>query len=193
LNLTLIGFSFRTLDGKRRAKSLSAKTRDLAPRTTRYLASDAIYGVETKITSRRSKNQDHLQEISSSNTDNNLAVVATTDAAIGPGLALRSARKEVKMTTKITRIEGERASEMVLKLEGVLTVADAKLLEEICEDIRRELDHSITIDLSGVNYLGTRSAEVIRRLRTIPGLSIEGAHLFVQQILEATEDGNHHE
>ena len=67
----------------------------------------------------------------------------------------------------------------------------AKLLEEICEDIRRELDHSITIDMSGVNFLGSRSAEVIRRLRTMPGLSIEGAHLFVQQILEA--DGNHHE
>ena len=98
------------------------------------------------------------------------------------------------MTTRITRIEGERASEMVLKLEGVLTVADAKLLEEICEDIRRELDHSIiTIDMSGVNFLGSRSAEVIRRLRTMPGLSIEGAHLFVQQILEADEDGNHHE
>jgi len=97
------------------------------------------------------------------------------------------------MTTRITRIEGERASEMVLKVEGVLTVADAKLLEEICEDIRRELDHSITIDMSGVNFLGSRSAEVLRRLRTMPGLSIEGAHLFVQQILEATEDGNHHE
>ncbi|HJS23565.1 MAG TPA: hypothetical protein VJ751_04280 [Pyrinomonadaceae bacterium] len=95
------------------------------------------------------------------------------------------------MTTRITRIEGERASEMVLKLEGVVTVADAKLLEEICHDIRRELDHSITIDLSGVNYLGSRSAEVIRRLRTMPGLSIKGAHLFVQQIIES--DGNHHE
>ena len=95
------------------------------------------------------------------------------------------------MTTRITRIEGERASEMVLKLEGVVTIADAKLLEEICEDIRRELNHSIVIDLSGVNYLGNRSAEVFRRLKAMPGLSIEGAHLFVQQIIEA--DGNHHE
>jgi anti-anti-sigma regulatory factor len=97
------------------------------------------------------------------------------------------------MTTRITRIEGERASEMVLKLEGVLTIADAKLLEEICQDIRRELDHSITIDMSGVNFLGSQSAVIIRRLGTVPGLSIEGAHLFVQQILEATEDGNHYE
>lgn len=82
---------------------------------------------------------------------------------------------------------------MVLKLEGVLTVADAKLLEEICDDLRRELDYAITIDMSGVNFLGSQSAEILRRLKTTPGLSIEGAHLFVQQILEATEDGNHHE
>ena len=95
------------------------------------------------------------------------------------------------MTTRITRIEGERASQMILKLEGVLTVADAKLLEEICDDLRRELDYAITIDMSGVNFLGSQSAEIIRRLKTTPGLTIEGAHLFVQQILEA--DGNHHE
>lgn len=97
------------------------------------------------------------------------------------------------MTTRITRIEGERASQMILKLEGVVTVADAKLLEEICDDLRRELDYAITIDISGVNFLGSQSAEIFRRLRTTPGLSIEGAHLFVQQILESTEDGNHHE
>ena len=97
------------------------------------------------------------------------------------------------MTTRITRIEGERASEMVLKLEGVLTVADARLLEEICDDLQRELAYSITIDMSGVNYLGSQSAEIIQRLRTTPGLTIEGAHLFVQQILESTGDGNNHE
>jgi len=97
------------------------------------------------------------------------------------------------MTTRITRIEGEQSSEMVLKLEGVLTVADAKLLEEICDDLRRELDYAITIDMSGVNFLGTQSAEILRRLRTMPGLTIEGAHLFVQQILESIEDGKNHE
>ena len=97
------------------------------------------------------------------------------------------------MTTRITRIESERASEMVLKLEGVLTVADARLLEEICDDLRRELDYTITIDMSGVNFLGSQSADIIRRLRTRPNLTIDGAHLFVQQILESTEDGNNHE
>jgi len=189
--VTLIDFSFRTLKGKRRAKSLSAKTRALVRRATRYLASDAKYGVETKsrvatpespISPAKNLFLSHRQQLSCAHYN---------ERGDWPRPCTKSARKELKMTTRITRIEGERASEMVLKLEGVVTVADAKLLEEICEDIRRELDHSITIDLSAVNYLGSRSAEVIRRLRTMPGLSIEGAHLFVQQIIES--DGNHHE
>jgi len=47
--------------------------------------------------------------------------------------------------------------------------------------------------MSGVNFLGNQSAEILRRLRTMPGLTIEGAHLFVQQILESIEDGKNHE
>ena len=97
------------------------------------------------------------------------------------------------MTTRITRIEGERASQMILKLEGVLTVADARLLEEICEDLREELGYAIKIDMSGVNFLGSQSAEILRRLKTTPNLTIEGAHLFVQQVLESIEDGKNHD
>lgn len=91
------------------------------------------------------------------------------------------------MTTRITRIEGKRASQMVLKLEGAVTVSDARLLEEICEDLQREVAQAITIDMSGVNFLATQSAEIICRLKETPGLTIEGAHLFVQQIIESVE------
>jgi anti-anti-sigma regulatory factor len=97
------------------------------------------------------------------------------------------------MTTRITRIEGERASEMILKLEGAVTVADARLLEEICDDLRGELGYAITIDMSGVNFVGSQGAEILCRLKATPGLTIEGAHLFVEQIIAAVEDGNHHE
>lgn len=92
------------------------------------------------------------------------------------------------MTTRITRIEGERTNQMILKLEGALTTADARLLEEICTDLRDELRCSITIDLSGVNFVGSQSAEILCRLKSLPDLSIEGAHLFVEQILESVEN-----
>ena len=77
---------------------------------------------------------------------------------------------------------------MILKLEGALTIADARLLEEICTDLQDELRCSITIDLSGVNFLGSQSAEILCRLKSMPDLSIQGAHLFVEQILEAVEN-----
>lgn len=79
---------------------------------------------------------------------------------------------------------------MVLKLEGTLTHADAKLLEEICEDLHEEMGYAITIDMSGVNYLGNKSAQILCRLRSKPDLTFRGMHLFVQQIIESTEAAN---
>lgn len=76
---------------------------------------------------------------------------------------------------------------MVLKLEGTLTAADARLLEEICTDLREELGYGITIDFAGVNFVGRHSAEILCRLKATPDLTMEGMHLFVQQIMESTE------
>lgn len=76
---------------------------------------------------------------------------------------------------------------MILKLEGTLTLADARLLEEICTDLRDELGYGITIDLAGVKFLGNQSAKILCRLKEMPELTLQGMHLFVQQIIEATE------
>ena len=79
---------------------------------------------------------------------------------------------------------------MILKLEGALTLADARLLEEICNDLRDELDYGITIDLAGVNFLSNQSAKILCRLKEIPELTFQGMHLFVQQIIESTESAS---
>ena len=76
---------------------------------------------------------------------------------------------------------------MVLRLEGTLTVADAKLLEEICADVREELGYGITIDLAGVDFLGHQSAAILCRLKNTPELVLQGMPIFVQQIIESTE------
>ena len=76
---------------------------------------------------------------------------------------------------------------MILKLEGTLTLADARLLEEICTDLKDELGYGITIDLAGVNFLSNQSARILCRLKEMPELTLQGMHLFVQQIIEATE------
>ena len=84
-------------------------------------------------------------------------------------------------------MEDQRHNRMVLKLEGTLTVADAKLLEEICADLRDELGYGITIDLAGVDFLGHQSARILSRLKDSPDLSLKGMHFFVQQIMDSVE------
>jgi anti-anti-sigma regulatory factor len=94
---------------------------------------------------------------------------------------------EEKMTTRITRVEDEKKNRMVLKLEGTLTAADAKLLEEICSDVTEELGYGITIDLAGVDFVGRSGAEILSRLKKTPDLTFEGMHLFVEQIMESID------
>ena len=91
------------------------------------------------------------------------------------------------MTTRITRLEDEHQNQMVLKIEGTLTVTDAKLLEEICDDVREELGYGITIDLAGVDFLGHHSAAILCRLTDTPELKLKGTPLFVQQIIESAK------
>jgi len=94
------------------------------------------------------------------------------------------------MTTRITRVEDEQKNRMVLKLEGTLTAADAKLLAEICDDVQEELGYSITIDFAGVNFVGRRGAEILARLKGTPDLTFEGMHLFVEQIMASLDANN---
>jgi anti-anti-sigma regulatory factor len=53
--------------------------------------------------------------------------------------------------------------------------------------VREELGYGITIDLAGVDFLSRQSAHILCRLQSQPELSLEGMHLFVQQIIEAAE------
>lgn len=96
------------------------------------------------------------------------------------------------MTTRITRLEDARQNQMILRIEGTLTVADAKLLEEICADVRDEMGYGITIDLAGVGFLGQQSAAILCRLKESAELKLQGAPLFVQQIIEAVEAEQNH-
>ena len=88
------------------------------------------------------------------------------------------------MTTRITQIEDQRSKGVKLKLEGSMSSADAKLLEQICNDLQTDLGACIRIDLTGVSFLDSLSASVLSRLKATPGIELEGAHLFVQQSIE---------
>lgn len=91
------------------------------------------------------------------------------------------------MTTRITRIEGHDGGESVLKVEGSLTLEDARLLEKVCHDLRARNGRGVRIDVAGLSFLDDESASLLCRLKELPGVGLEGAHLFVRQVIEQAE------
>ena len=90
------------------------------------------------------------------------------------------------MPTQIKQIEdGER---IILRVEGSLTLEDARLLETICADLKKQTNgEQIVIDLADLSFLDSESASVLHRLERERGVLLEGAHLFVQQVIEIAE------
>jgi len=76
---------------------------------------------------------------------------------------------------------------MLINLEGTPTIADAKLVEEICTDLSEGFGYGITIDLAGVPFVSTESAKIFSRLRALPYLTMRGMRQVVRQIIESTE------
>jgi anti-anti-sigma regulatory factor len=91
------------------------------------------------------------------------------------------------MTTRITRIEGQAGGDAVLRVEGSLTLEEARLLEEACHDLRERGGRGVRVNLAGLSFLDHESATLLCRLKVRPGVELEGAHLFVQELIERAE------
>jgi len=173
-------------------------------RSTRHLASGATYGVEAArvpvlsnvstlalvLASKR------LKPVGRANRRFGPTVAQVRDAARESG-AGRNVRRddsrglEREMTTRITQIVGRGSGRAVLKVEGSLTLEDARLLEEVCRDLRGLEGRGVRIDLSALSFLDEESASLLRGLKRLPGVELEGAHLFVRQVIEqADNNGN---
>lgn len=95
------------------------------------------------------------------------------------------------MTTRITQLEGCAAEgRALLRVEGSLERVDAELLEKICVDLKAQSGMRITVDLSDISFLDGESASVLARLRREQEVTLEGAHFFVQQVIEIAERSN---
>ena len=91
------------------------------------------------------------------------------------------------MPTRITEVENQGGATRALKVEGTLTLADAELLEGVCDDLRRQSDGGVRVDLSAITFLDSESASVLCRLKR-RGVSLEGLDLFVRKVVELAED-----
>lgn len=92
------------------------------------------------------------------------------------------------MTTRITQLEGRAAGGRTLvRVEGSLGLADAELLEQVCADLKARSGAAVTVDLADISFLDSESASVLARLRREQEVTLEGVHLFVQQVIEIAE------
>jgi anti-anti-sigma regulatory factor len=90
------------------------------------------------------------------------------------------------MPTRITRVENEEGATRALKVEGTLTLADAELLEGVCDELLEQSEDGARVDLSAITFLDSESASVLCRLRR-RGVSLEGLDLFVRKVVELAE------
>ncbi len=90
------------------------------------------------------------------------------------------------MTTRITRIRKAEGRKTTLRVEGSLRLADAQVLESTYTNLRAEQFENVAIDLSGLSFLDSESASVLRRLRDL-GVELVGLHFYTQRLIEAAE------
>jgi anti-anti-sigma factor len=91
------------------------------------------------------------------------------------------------MPTQITQIDEAGGARTTLRVAGSLTLADAELLARICTCLHEERGVEITLDLSELDFLDSESAAVLARLHQQHGVTLDGVHLFVQQVIDQTE------
>lgn len=90
------------------------------------------------------------------------------------------------MPTRITQIGCQAGATRRIKVEGALTLADAELLEGICNELCEQSDFGVTVDLADITFLDSESAAALCRLKG-QGISLEGLDLFVQKVVELAE------
>lgn len=75
----------------------------------------------------------------------------------------------------------------VLRVEGTLHLKDAELLERICRDVAIQTGRPIMLDLASISFIDSDSASVLCRMKREQGVTLEGLHLFIENVIELTE------
>ena len=91
------------------------------------------------------------------------------------------------MPTRITQVDEPDKAATTLRVEGLLYLADAELLDRICRDIQQDAGRTVTLDLADLSFLDSDGAAVLSRLKRERGVRLEGLHLFIQKVIELAE------
>ena len=102
------------------------------------------------------------------------------------GLGQNGNQRDSSHPESVTRDAGTVPT--VFKVEGTLHLKDAELLEKICRDVGDQTRRPVTLELDGLSYLDSDSAAVLCRMKREQNVSLEGLHLFIEKVVELTEE-----
>ncbi len=92
------------------------------------------------------------------------------------------------MPTNITQLDDPEREKVILRVEGELMFDDAILLEKIALDLRSQNNKNLTLDLADLDLMDSESAPIIKRLKEEHGFEIEGLQIFLQKMIDETEN-----
>ena len=91
------------------------------------------------------------------------------------------------MPTNITQIDDPLHNVVILRVEGEMTIADARLIEKIARGLRAETGSAVTIDLADLDFLDSESAPILKRLGDEHGFELTGIEIFLQHAVDEAE------
>ncbi|MEO8647954.1 MAG: STAS domain-containing protein [Acidobacteriota bacterium] len=92
------------------------------------------------------------------------------------------------MATHIRQIEDDtQPGKTTLRVEGEMTLEDARLIERLADELVDSCNASVTIDLADLDFLDSESAPILKRLAKRDGMRIEGMEIFLQTVVDEVE------
>lgn len=91
------------------------------------------------------------------------------------------------MPTQLTQLDNADGTHTTLRIAGSLTLADAELIARICAGLQAQRNVLVTLDLGELDFLDSDAAAVLARLKEQQGVTLDGVHLFIQQVIDQTE------
>lgn len=90
------------------------------------------------------------------------------------------------MSVRISQLADQESGNTILRVEGALGKSEAELLEQTCNDLRKQASNNIVIDLKDITFVNNEGAAVIRRLKQ-QGIILKRCQLFTHEIIEGPD------
>jgi anti-anti-sigma factor len=90
------------------------------------------------------------------------------------------------MPTHITQIDDTENHRTVLRVDGEMTLEDARLLEKIATQLCDSSESQVIIDLAELDFMDSDAAPTLKSMKA-RGFVLEGIEIFLQTVVNESE------